>query len=203
MEVITTATAASKTRQALGLAKTGASRPGAETETGEPADAGDRGAEREQPRSGVRGRDRAEQHHGVQVDVRVEPGEGERRQQRPSRSGSARCRPAGATVSAAGRIARRTAWTAYTSSTPAPSRVTTARAVVCRAMTAPDPGGADGDQQHVADRADGDDHPDVLAPDALPQHVRVLGADGDDESEAEAEAGEQGDHVVDARCVRR
>ena len=81
--------------------------------------------------------------------------------------------------------------------------MTTARAVRVPGDRRPDPSGADRDQQHVADRADGHHHPDVLAPDALPQHVRVLGADGDDESEAEAEAGEQGEHVRDARVRRR
>jgi hypothetical protein len=44
-------------------------------------------------------------------------------------------------------------------------------------------------QQRVGDGAEGDDGADVLAPQALAQHEGVLRADGDDEREAEHEAG--------------
>ena len=60
------------------------------------------------------------------------------------------------------------------------------------------------DQHGVRDRADRDDGEHVLAADALPEHEDVLRADGDDEREAEGEAGEQGGDTpstLEARCI--
>jgi hypothetical protein len=44
------------------------------------------------------------------------------------------------------------------------------------------------DEDHVRDGADRDDRRDVGAGDALPDHVGVLGADGDDERQPEQQA---------------
>ena len=65
-----------------------------------------------------------------------------------------------------------------------------------------DRAGAGGDEDQVAQRADGDDEPDVLAPHALAQHPGVLGADGDDESEPGAEAGQGGGRARQGGCER-
>ena len=62
--------------------------------------------------------------------------------------------------------------------------------------------GAGGDEDQVAQRADGDDEPDVLASHALAQHPGVLGADGDDESEPGAEAGQGGGRARQGGCER-
>ena len=57
------------------------------------------------------------------------------------------------------------------------------------------------DEDRVAEGAHGDDQPDVVACEARAQHVRVLGADGDDERRHRQEAGEEGGHASDGTAV--
>ena len=58
------------------------------------------------------------------------------------------------------------------------------------------------DQRGVRDRADRRDEHDVLAPQSLPEHEEVLGADRDDERETEPEAGEKrGEHILTIRSL--
>ena len=137
------------------------------------------------------GGDRAEQDDGVEIDVRVEPGQRERGEgDRPH---------AGRLL--AGGVQRRRP----------PDAAGGERGVAEQERGAGDPdavgelghafdhgaraGDAERDQDGVADRADRDHDGDVLAADALAQHERVLGADRDDQREAEAEAGEGGEQV--------
>ena len=63
-----------------------------------------------------------------------------------------------------------------------------------------DAGHAGGDQHDVGERADRDHQPDVLARQALAQHVRVLRTDGDDQGEAGEQSGGGGvEHPGNAR----
>src|SRR6185437_1458535 len=58
------------------------------------------------------------------------------------------------------------------------------------------------DERHVRDRTDRDDHADVLTPQSLSQHVRVLRADRHDQRKTSSESGQPGrqaTHLSDAR----
>lgn len=64
-------------------------------------------------------------------------------------------------------------------------------------------GDARDDQHGVGHRADDDDGQHVLAADPLTQHEHVLRTDGDDQREAEAETGKNGEHALRVGNHRR
>ena len=67
----------------------------------------------------------------------------------------------------------------------------------------PDPGHAGRDQQGVGACADQHQRQDVFTPDALAQHIGILGTDGDDEGRARKESGNQvSGHDLSGRLVR-
>ncbi len=171
------------------------------TEAREPKDAARHGACGEDPpRPTVGAGDRPEKEHGVEVHVGVEPREGEGR-----RGGHADGRPGGDGTSGAsgrGRIVRlqrlprgppcppsskrgideqeRRARPAGAGLEPRPSR-----------HRHPQPRDSRRNQHHIRGGADPDYHPDVFAPQPLPQHEDVLCSNGDDEREPEPEAREE------------
>ena len=185
---MTRAMAPSSTRQAPGRANSGRSSRAPKPSAANQTRCADRRAEAEPPAAvAVGGGDGAEQHDGVEVDVRVEPGQREA-VERPAQAAAGLAASASST---AGRSARRAASAPYASRKAAPPSRTTsserrpaveharprrhagARSAARRRWRTPRP------RRHV------------LAAQALAQHERVLRADGDDQREPEAEAGEQ------------
>ena len=133
--------------------------------------------------------DRAEQQHGVEVDVRVEPGEG---------GGGEHDRTTRERLRGAGRQRRRLRRALSSDRTPYAVRNATPN----QRITSISPAGLlddrsdarhPGDDQHeVGQRADRDDQGDVLASQSLPQHERVLRADRDDQRQAGQQSGRGG-----------
>src|ERR687893_1756685 len=178
----------------------------AEAEAGEPDDAAETGAGGELPPVLAVGRGhRAEQHHRVQVHVRVEPGQ--------RQTGADGHREPGAC--AGGVQQQRTG-------TQRPSR---GQHAVAEQEGRPREAHHRDEPRHPRQGRAGAQHPGhdqrevgggahrphrghVLQAEALPQHEGVLGADGDDQPEAQREPGDDGEqrgggeHVVDAKKAR-
>ena len=159
-------------------------------ESGEPQDAPEARAHREPPlarRAMVRG-DRPEQEHGVEVDVRVEPGQGHRLHERAAqprlRVGRRRQRLRAAGAPQRPDAVRREEGDAE----PAHDRQRGRRVLHDRS----DAGHAGADQHQVGDRADRDHRPDVLAEQTLAEHESVLCPDRDDQRQTGQQTGEGG-----------
>ena len=137
-------------------------------------------------------RDGADEEHGVQVDVRVEPGEGQR-----------------GTMTARLLRARSAAALEVSAAHRAPTeRARTRGGTRCRANARGDQHAAPArrrsrprhsrqDEDQIGDRADPDDQQHVVPTQALAQHERVLGADRDDQRQAGGETvGRSQNHVT-------
>ena len=190
---ITTAMPPSRTRQALGRRNTGVRARAPKPKRREPAEAGQTGAGGEPPaaRGPVRAGDGADEQHRVQVDVRVEPGEGQ---------GGGQDRPAAELpvggrleMSAANRAAGGDQAVAEEERGPEPAdHDQHAGGPLDDRADSGDPGE---DQGEVGQRTHADDEQHVVPAQALAQDERVLGADRHDQRQAGDETGEDGEHV--------
>ena len=183
----------SSTRQALGLAKSGRSSRCAITEREEEEKGAGSGAGAKcDPLTGIAGGDRTQQHHRIQIDMRVEPGESEAGEDGDAKtfgfigSGIERAAVAPGGPQAAQAVSRKKQSSAITHRRRQPGQGRHQRTKT---------GDAGGDQyrvRHGANRADGED---MLAAQSLAQDKSVLRPDGDDQAEPQQKAGNISDHT--------
>ena len=170
----------------------------AEAEAEEPQHAGhERPGEEPPPVVAEAVGDGAEHEDGVEVEVRVEPGQRQREQDGPT----------GGEGAALAGVERGRAPRAHGGVQAEGDQVEPAEDLGDRQHRRPalehdaEAGHAGGDGDDVGDQAGQHDGQDLLAADPLAEQERVLCADGDDESESGEQTGESNlEHAINGRC---